>query len=318
LTTIRRLRQSGHRQSATRPLALPLPERQSGAMPCLDHNRDASYREKVIEHLLVGELLRYLWERGVAAEVLKPEVDAEGYDIVFEVRGVTRHVQLKASHASSSTARVNVHTSLSAKPSGCVVWSMFEPDRLRFVRFRFFGGSPGLAMPDISDLSAARHSRADSSGQKNVRDRLRVLPKGRFEELGSIAELAERLFGVAVTETSRETAHDDGVPELIPNEDLRPEHMPAPGAAWDVVSRFALTCDGYAEGSGYGGAAGLANEVRARFPEGGGLDALSLSDLRTCLFFEQRRYRHFGAEPEGDELRYVHELLEAIRRSVGA
>lgn len=177
------------------------PDRQSDAMPSLDHNRDASYREKVVEHLLVGELLRHLWERGVVVEVLKPEVDAEGYDVVFEVQGVTRHVQLKASHASSKTARVNVHASLSSKPSGCVVWSVFEPGELRFQGFRFFGAAPGQPMPDIADLSPVRHSRADASGQKGVRERLRAVPRGRFEELGSVAELAGRLFGDSVTET---------------------------------------------------------------------------------------------------------------------
>lgn len=195
---------------------------------------------------------------------------------------------------------------------------MFDPDRLSFERFRFFGASPGLAMPDLSKLPAARHSRADSSGRKGVRDRLRVLPKSRFEELESIVGLAERLFGVAVTETTSETPHDDGVPAPIPNDNLRHEHLPAPGASWEEIGKFALTFDGYAKGSGYGRASELANAVQARFQEGGGLDALSLSDVRTCLFFEQRRYRHFGSDPEGDDLDYVHELVEAIRKRVGA
>lgn len=285
-------------------------------MAGLDHNRDSSYREKVIEHLLVGELLRYLWEKGVGAEVLKPEVDAEGYDIVLEAEGVMRHVQLKASHASSSTARVNVHTSLSSKPSGCVVWSMFEPDRLGFESFRFFGGPPGLPMPDISELPPARHSRADSSGHKGVRDRLRVLTKGSFREVRSIAELAETLFGVAATETPGDESRGDGVPDLIANKDLRRDHLPEPGASWDEVGRFALTYDGYAESYGFGNAARLANDMAARFRHGEALDSLSLSDLRTCLFFEQRRFRHAGSSPEGDQLDYVHALLETIRKRI--
>jgi hypothetical protein len=40
----------------------------------------------------------------------------------------------------------------------------------------------------------------------------------------------------------------------------------------------------------------------------------TLTDLRTCLFFEQRRYRHLGEEPSGDNEQYVRNLLLAIRR----
>ncbi len=30
-------------------------------MPPLDHNRDSARRERVVEHLLLGELLRHAW-----------------------------------------------------------------------------------------------------------------------------------------------------------------------------------------------------------------------------------------------------------------
>ena len=45
------------------------------------HSEHSSYREKLLEHLVVGEVLRYLWCQGVTtAESLRPEVDGGGYD----------------------------------------------------------------------------------------------------------------------------------------------------------------------------------------------------------------------------------------------
>jgi len=39
----------------------------------------------------------------------------------------------------------------------------------------------------------------------------------------------------------------------------------------------------------------------------------SLTELRTCLFFEQRHWRHFGAEPDNKEKEYLHAFIESIR-----
>jgi hypothetical protein len=51
------------------------------------------HREKVVEHLLIGEVLREMWCRNhTNVEVLKPEVDAAGYDIVLSYLKTMRHV----------------------------------------------------------------------------------------------------------------------------------------------------------------------------------------------------------------------------------
>ena len=58
----------------------------------------SSRREKLVEHLFVGEVLRKLWCWGVYdVDVLRAETDAAGYDIVIEVASVVRHIQLKSS-----------------------------------------------------------------------------------------------------------------------------------------------------------------------------------------------------------------------------
>ncbi len=37
-----------------------------------------------------------------------------------------------------------------------------------------------------------------------------------------------------------------------------------------------------------------------------------------CLFFEQRRFRHFGYDPEGEDLRYVAGLVDKIREYISS
>ena len=76
------------------------------------HNIRSSYREAVLEHLFVGELLRVLWLRGVHGEVLRPFVDDAGYDLVVDANRITRHIQLKSSFLHATTARQKVHQDL--------------------------------------------------------------------------------------------------------------------------------------------------------------------------------------------------------------
>jgi hypothetical protein len=161
------------------------------------HSEQASYREKLLEHLFVGELLRHLWQINVTdVEILSPEVDNSGYDVVLECNGVLRYIQLKSSFIGSKTARQNLNLRLAEKPSGCVVWMYFDAETLTLGPFYWFGGEPGGQFPDISDLKVAKHSKGDASGTKNERANIRVLPKGRFEKLAGMAEVAARLFGV--------------------------------------------------------------------------------------------------------------------------
>lgn len=72
----------------------------------------------------------------------------------------------------------------------------FDAETLDLGPFYRFGGEPGGRFPDISDLKVARHSKGDATGVKNERANIRVLPKGRFERLADMAELATRLIGL--------------------------------------------------------------------------------------------------------------------------
>ena len=161
----------------------------------LSDTRNSSILEKLLEHQFVASLTASLWRRGFREiEVLRAEVDAFGHDIVIEAGGVLRHIQLKSSHLNARTARVNIHSRLAAKPSGCVIWYLYDRSTLELGPFRWFGSAPGSALPPLGDR-IARHSRANRQGHKAAREDIRVLPKARFDTLATIDDLAETLFG---------------------------------------------------------------------------------------------------------------------------
>lgn len=91
---------------------------------------------------------------------------------------------------------------------------------------------------------------------------------------------------------------------MIANEDLRPDMVPAPDADWGAIAEFAATFDGFAHWGSFGECARVANS-----PFGEDED---LTVLRTRLFFEQQRWRHFGRDPEGGSVDYIRRLLEEI------
>ena len=95
-------------------------------------------------------------------------------------------------------------------------------------------------------------------------------------------------------------------PHLIPNEQLVLERIPDPEgdlASWET---FALTINGYDVMGGFEPCADLAN---AGTPT-------TLTELRCCLFFEQRRERWNGGFTTNEVL--IRDLLRGIRQKVEA
>ena len=160
------------------------------------HFIHSSYRERLIEHLFIGELLKHSWlKRECKLEVAKPEVDNSGYDLIAEEVGVVRHIQLKASHKGARVAKQNIHTALGSKPSGAVVWVRFDPNTLELGPFLFFGGLPGEPLPDLSGFRVAKHTKGNSEGVKAERPAIRAVPRGQFIQYGNSIEVYEALFG---------------------------------------------------------------------------------------------------------------------------
>jgi hypothetical protein len=160
------------------------------------HSLYSSYREMLIEHLFVGEIMRRLWLRGITQfEVLKPQVDDSGYDLVLEANGVVRHIQLKSSFDAAATKQVKASLKLALKPSPCVIWVRFNPVSLALGPFLWFGGAPGEPIPDLTLLKVAKHTRANSQGIKKERPNQRSIPRARFEKVADLDALVTRLFG---------------------------------------------------------------------------------------------------------------------------
>lgn len=99
--------------------------------------------------------------------------------------------------------------------------------------------------------------------------------------------------------------------ESISNEALDLAQIPPADADWKVIERFALTLNGYQE---IGHRLGELADTHARE----GTLPVELTELRACLFFEQRRWRHFEAPPQGKPMTHILALLEAIRAAVAA
>jgi hypothetical protein len=100
----------------------------------------------------------------------------------------------------------------------------------------------------------------------------------------------------------------------ISNSDLIETDLPPPHSKWGDISRFAMKFNGYTHW-GFDKCAAIANKSVDEFGKKKILPK-SLTELRTCLFFEQRRYRHSGFDPDKKEMTYIYKLVEAIREKV--
>ncbi|MCS7469565.1 hypothetical protein NZK35_23175 [Stieleria sp. ICT_E10.1] len=168
----------------------------------------SSFFEQLVEHVFISELLQEAYYRfGMTVEVLRSEIDASGYDVVFECNGIIRHVQLKTSTIHGKTSRQKVNVALAEKPSGCVVWiirSEDNPDCRMRSTYRFFGNEAGQPLPSLDGFAVAKHTKGNKDGVKAERPAIRVVNKGDFIAINTMTELVMRLFGLIVPSTGCE------------------------------------------------------------------------------------------------------------------
>ena len=100
---------------------------------------------------------------------------------------------------------------------------------------------------------------------------------------------------------------------ILDDDALTVDDLPRPDAPEDAYHRFALTTDGYERMGLFAACSRLADEALARWRRSGELPG-SLRDLRCCLFFEQRRWRHFGYGFDEETFDYVRALVPEMRR----
>jgi hypothetical protein len=164
-------------------------------MPATAHSIHSTLRERIVEHLFIGQTLQFLWQRKITdIEVLRSEFDAHGYDLVMARGEIVRHVQFKTG-TSKKPSDVSVSRSLSAKPSGCVIWIRITPDHLEMGPFFWFGGLPGQPLPAIDSYPAPRRSTHNKAGVRPPRENHRLVAGKDFSRLETLKEVLVQIFG---------------------------------------------------------------------------------------------------------------------------
>lgn len=161
-----------------------------------NHFLHSTLRERIVEHVFVGEALRCLWQQGITdVEILRPEFDAHGYDVVMSRGPIVRHVQLK----TQANGKVSIGKSLADKPSGCVIWIEVDRTTLELGPYKWFGGLPGLPLPTIEHFPSPKRATHNADGVRPVRKNHHHLPPKAFEKVTNIEGIVEKLFGLQST-----------------------------------------------------------------------------------------------------------------------
>ncbi len=105
--------------------------------------------------------------------------------------------------------------------------------------------------------------------------------------------------------------------DKIPNSQLIIGDLPSRRAAWKTIIPFAQSFNGYEHWGSVEKCREVAKHGVVMYKANQDLTQ-SLTDLRTCLFFESRRWKHLEKNPSKAGLVYVHALIEAIRVRVQA
>ena len=89
-------------------------------------------------------------------------------------------------------------------------------------------------------------------------------------------------------------------------------------ASWDDIQDLALSINGY-EVAGDDGCGKLANALSESYGTIGdrAFAEVSTSNIRCALFFEQRRWWHFGEEPGPEATAYILALVTELARRNG-
>lgn len=105
--------------------------------------------------------------------------------------------------------------------------------------------------------------------------------------------------------------------DRIPNTHLIEQDIPSSRASWKKIQPFALTFNGYSHWGSFKKCREVAGQGVKLYRSQQELN-LTLTELRTCLFFEVRRWKHYDKNPSRKGMEYIHALTEAIRNRVNA
>lgn len=247
---------------------------------------------------LVGEDDRLL----VAAELKLDDIEHTLWDI-FKVGAARRLADVQAGYVIAAAP-------LATWESGREVVELFSDKGEEAWESRFFFDEYRKAW---SDLLRGGKGRPTSVARTFS---IQPLVKVRVEHYPPY-----ELRAVRIDTTQDRLTLEDGWPGLtrgeIADEHLTLDDIPPDRAEEEAFHVFAITTNGYERMGSFARCAGLANSARETWRLNREVPA-SLRDLRCCLFFEQRRFHHYGDGFDEKTLEYVRELLGAMRVHVEA
>ena len=82
-------------------------------------------------------------------------------------------------------------------------------------------------------------------------------------------------------------------------------------ADWSEISQYAYSFQGQKYWGSFDKCSEIAMKYSKKYQESGTLPE-SPELLRTCLFFEQRSFRHMGWPPSENELTYIRDILRKL------
>jgi len=168
------------------------------------------------------------------------------------------------------------------------------------VRNQFF--TPRYVVEFLTDNTLGRIWYEMTRGETVLKDSCRYLVRRKhsfFLEEGQ--EAPEPFLPEQRHETDPDLAHEMWLPPNDQSTDLY------------TIFLYGLTAGGYDYAREQWGieCGDLANEKLKQYHETGKWEG-TFDELRCCLFFEQRRYHHFGEGPEGDDAKAILDLYQAI------
>lgn len=103
-----------------------------------------------------------------------------------------------------------------------------------------------------------------------------------------------------------------GEPQSVATSAMTIADLPAPDAEEGTYHRFALTFNGYEEMGSLKRCGRIANESIERWRDSRELPT-TIDELRACMFFEQRRWHHFGYGFDEETMAYLKEIVAKLK-----
>ena len=130
--------------------------------------RSSSHREKVVEHVFLGDLLRYLW---VARDRRRAGAQARGRCLRLRPGAVARQ-----GHPARAAEDVDARRRRQRRSRSRSHWARIRAgascgfvlnDDLTFDHFLWFGGEPGEPLPDLNRVQADQADARECAGRES-------------------------------------------------------------------------------------------------------------------------------------------------------